>query len=110
VAAVNALATERPFDSDQGSQGPPSTTPRSSSRAKAAADLAQLVAELGDELVRYHADRRLRLDRTPVPPSTALHLVATIPPSRPSPARPLVEGRPEIGATLRAATTVTVSR
>jgi hypothetical protein len=110
VAALNALAIERLFDPDHGSPGPPSTTPRSSSKAKAAADLAQLVAELGDELVRYHADRRLRLDRTPVPPATELLLVATVPPSRPSQARSLVEGPTENGATLRAATTVTVRR
>jgi hypothetical protein len=111
VTALNALATDPRFEADRSGPRPgPTSAPRTSLRAKAAADLAQLVSDLGDELVRYHADRRLRLDRTPLPPATEVMLVATVPPSRPSAARPLVEGPTESWPTLRAATTVTIRR
>jgi hypothetical protein len=111
VPGLNALATERQFEPNHSSRAPWTTSaPRTSLRAKAAADLAELVADLGDELLRYHADRRLRLDRTSVAPSTRMMLVATIPPSRPTPALPLVEDPTENWPTLRAATTVTIRR
>jgi hypothetical protein len=111
MPALNALATEPRFEADHSGLQPASTSaPRTSLRAKAAADLAQLVSELGDELVRYHADRRLRLDRTSPPPATEVTLVATVPPIRPSAARPLVDGPTDSSPTLRAATTVTIRR
>jgi hypothetical protein len=103
VRGLNAIATtESPSGPDRSVRvRRPTATPRTSGRAKAAADLAQLVGELGDELLRYHADRRLRLDRTSLPPSTGLLLVATIPSqSRDSSPEP----------SLRAVTTVTVKR
>ena len=98
MRALNAIAaTERRFEPVYGARvtraaAPPATGP---------ADLAQLVGELGDELVRHYADRRLRVDRTSPPPSTEVRLVATMP----SRAR---GGSP--GTTLRAVTTVIVKR
>ena len=107
----NALAVEPQFEADRaGPRSGPTPAPRFSLRATAAADLAQLVSELGEELVRYHADRRLRLDRPPLPPATEVLLVATVPSSRPSAALPLIEGPTDGWPTLRAATTVTIRR
>ncbi len=110
MPAQNALVIEPHFVADRGGGlGPlPAAAPRTSLRAKAAADLAQLVSELGEELVRYYGDRRLRLDRTPLPPATEVLLVATVPPSRPAGARPLVESAADSSTTLRAATTVMI--
>jgi hypothetical protein len=111
VPAQNALVIEPRFAADRSGPGPLSpAAPRTALRAKAAADLAQLVSELGEELVRYYADRRLRLDRTPLPPATEVLLVATVPPGRPGDARPLVEGPGDSSTTFRAATTVTIRR
>ena len=111
MPAQNALAVEPQFETDRaGPRSGSTSAPRTSPRGKAAADLAQLVSELGEELVRYHADRRLRLDRPPLPPATEVMLVATVPPSRPGAARPLVEGPTDSWPTLRAATTVTITR
>ena len=109
VPAQNALISEPQFAAARSGFGPlTAAAPRTELRAKVAADLAQLVSELGDELVRYHADRRLRLDRTPLPPATEVLLVATIPASRAGAAGPLVEA--DGSASLRAATTVTIRR
>jgi hypothetical protein len=99
VRGLNAIATTECLEPDRSVRVRRSPTPPRTSQP--AADLAQLVGELGDELLRYHADRRLRLDRTALPPSTGLLLVATIPSqSRDSSHEP----------SLRAVTTVTVKR
>jgi hypothetical protein len=111
MPAQNALAAEPRFEADRaGLRSAPTSAARPTLRGRAAADLAQLVSELGEELVRYHADRRLRLDRPSLPPAAEVMLVATVPPSRPSAARPLVDGPTDSSPTLRAATTVTIRR